>query len=141
MRYKAVEGYNRENYDKKKGIVSDITEDKISYNVVMQVCDMILDGYTDTTIKNLLYELYGINSYQVKFITNYAHRELKNREEKQSENLREKQLSRLFKLYRDAETIGDMQTQLKILAEINKLGNLYKERIEINDVNYKLNFD
>lgn len=132
-----VEGYDWKNYDKKKGINPN-GEDIPSNAVIEQVCELILDGYADDTIRTILYRTYGMNSYCVRFITNKAHSVLTHRTEKQTEKMLEKQNSRLFRLYRDAMDDGDTATALKVLAEINKLNKLYVTKVELSTDVYRL---
>ena len=134
-----LEGYDWKNYDYKQGI-NPSGEDIVSNLVIEQVIDLILGGYADTTIKNLLYNTYGMNSYAVQFIINKAHKSLHTRTEKQTENLLEKQNSRLFKLYRDSVDRGDNKTALSVLSEINKLNKLYITKVEVSTDNYILDF-
>lgn len=125
-----IEGYDPKNYPHKRGI--DATGvDIISNKVVEQVANLILAGYTDTTIRDRLYEAYGVNSYQAKFITGKAHTYIMEYEEEQEKNMLKKQNSRLFCLYRSAMNKGDEKTALAILAEINKVNRLYVNKIEI----------
>lgn len=125
-----VEGYDPKNYSYKQGI--DATgNDVISQKVVEQIADLILGGYTDATIKNKLWEAYGVNSYQVKFMIGKAHKYLSDFTEEQEKNLLKKQNSRLFGLYRAAMNKGDEKTALEILKEISKLNKLYVNKIEI----------
>ena len=126
-----IEGYDPKNYSYKHGI--DITlNDVISQKVVSQISDLILCGYTDSTIKNKLYEAYKVNSYQAQTIINKAHKYLSDYTEEQEKNLLHKQNSRLFGLYRAAMNKGDNKTALSILQEINKLNRLYVNKIEIS---------
>lgn len=129
-----IEGYNPKNYPYKQGI--DATgNDVISQKVIEQISNLILAGYTDATIKNKLWETYGVNSYQVKFMIGKAHKYLSDFTEEQETNLLHKQNSRLFGLYRSAMNKNDHKTALEVLKEINKLNRLYVNKIEIsNDV-------
>lgn len=134
---KPVEGYNWKNYDPKKGI-NPSGEDVPSNRVVEQVAELILSGYTDSSIRDMLYLTYGMNSYSVKFITGKAHLYINNFEEAQTENLLKKQTSRILKLYRDSVDKGDNKTALSALAELNKLHKLYATKIEISSDTYVL---
>ena len=126
-----VEGYNPKNYPYKQGI--DATgNDILSQKVIEQISNLILSGYTDATIKNKLWETYGVNSYQVKFMIGKAHKYLSDYTEEQEKNLLHKQNSRLFGLYRAAMNKGDNKTALQVLQEINKLNRLYVNKIEIS---------
>ena len=129
-----IEGYDPKNYPYKQGI--DATgNDVISQKVIEQISNLILAGYTDATIKNKLWETYGVNSYQVKFMIGKAHKYLSDFTEEQETNLLHKQNSRLFGLYRSAMNKNDHKTALQVLQEINKLNRLYVNKIEIsNDV-------
>ena len=129
-----IEGYDPKNYPYKHGI--DITlNDVISQKIVEQISNLILSGYTDSTIKNKLYEAYKVNSYQAQTIINKAHKYLSDFTEEQEKNLLHKQNSRLFGLYRSAMNKGDNKTALEVLKEVNKLNRLYVNKIEIsNDV-------
>ena len=132
-----VEGYNPKNYPYKQGI--DITlNDVISQKIVSQISDLILCGYTDSTIKNKLYEAYKVNSYQAQTIINKAHKYLSDYTEEQEKNLLHKQNSRLFGLYRAAMNKGDNKTALQVLQEINKLNRLYVNKIEISSDTFVL---
>ena len=126
-----IEGYDWHNYDKKKGI-NPSGDDILSNLVVEQVENLILDGYSDYTIYNALYQTYGMNSWCVRFIVRKAHSTLLKKQEKQEENLLKKQNFRLFKLYRDALEKNDNKTALEVLKEINKLNRLYVNKIEIS---------
>lgn len=126
-----IEGYDPKNYPYKQGI--DVTgNDILSQKVIEQISDLILAGYTDATIKNKLWEAYGVNSYQVRFMIAKSHKYLSDFTEEQEKNLLHKQNSRLFGLYRAAMNKGDQKTALSILAEINKLNKLYVNKIEIS---------
>ena len=129
-----IEGYDPKNYPYKHGI--DITlNDVIAQKIVEQISNLILSGYTDSTIKNKLYEAYKVNSYQAQTIINKAHKYLSDFTEEQEKNLLHKQNSRLFGLYRSAMNKGDNKTALEVLKEVNKLNRLYVNKIEIsNDV-------
>ena len=132
-----IEGYDPKNYSYKHGI--DITgNDVISQKVIEQISNLILSGYTDSTIKNKLYEAYKVNSYQAQTIINKAHKYLSDYTEEQEKNLLHKQNSRLFGLYRAAMNKGDNKTALQVLAEINKLNKLYVQKIEISNDSFTL---
>lgn len=132
-----VEGYDPKNYHHKHGI--DATGvDIISNKVVEQVANLILAGYTDSTIRDRLYETYNVNSYQARFITGKAHSYIMEYEEEQEKNMLKKQNSRLFGLYRLAMNKGDEKTALAILAEINKVNKLYVSKVEISSDTFVL---
>ena len=126
-----IEGYNWKNYDKKQGI-NPSNEDILSNLVVESVENLILDGYSDSSIYDILYNTYGMNSWCVRFIVRKAHSTLLKKQEKQEENLLKKQNMRLFKLYRAALEREDHKSALSILQEINKLNKLYVNKIEIS---------
>lgn len=132
MKLERVEGYNWSDYDKKTGIDPTLN-DILSSKLIDSVIDCILNGFADRTIKNQLYELYGMNSYSASFIVNKSHYILNEREEKQTENLLMKQNSRLFKLYRDCMENGDRKNALSVLSEINKLNGLLRQKVEISN--------
>lgn len=132
-----IEGYDPKNYPYKHGI--DITlNDVISQKIVEQISNLILSGYTDSTVKNKLYETYKVNSYQAQTIINKAHKYLSDYTEEQEKNLLHKQNSRLFGLYRAAMNKGDNKTALQVLQEINKLNRLYVNKIEISSDTFTL---
>lgn len=132
-----VEGYDPKNYHHKRGI--DATgNDIVSNKVVEQTANLILAGYTDSTIRDRLYETYGVNSYQARFITGRAHTYIMEYEEEQEKNMLKKQNSRLFGLYRSAMNKGDEKIALNILQEINRLNKLYVNKIEISSNVYTL---
>lgn len=132
-----IEGYDPKNYPYKQGI--DATgNDILSQKVIEQISNLILSGYTDATIKNKLWEVYGVNSYQVKFMIGKAHKYLSDYTEEQEKNLLHKQNSRLFGLYRAAMNKGDNKTALEVLKEISKLNKLYVQKIEISNDNFIL---
>ena len=126
-----IEGYDWHNYDKKKGI-NPSGDDILSNLVVEQVENLILDGYSDSTIYNALYQTYGMNSWCVRFIVRKAHSTLLKKQESQEESLLKKQNFRLFKLYRESLERNDQKTSLEVLKEINKLNRLYVNKIEIS---------
>ena len=132
-----IEGYDPKNYPYKQGI--DATgNDILSQKVIEQISNLILAGYTDATIKNKLWETYGVNSYQVKFMIGKAHKYLSDYTEEQEKNLLHKQNSRLFGLYRSAMNKGDNKTALEVLKEVNKLNRLYVNKIEISSDTFTL---
>ena len=132
-----VPGYNWHNYDKKKGI-NPSNDDILSNLVVESVENLILDGYSDSTIYDALYNTYGMNSWSVRFIVRKAHSSILKKQEKQEENLLKKQNMRLFKLYRAALEREDHKSALSILQEINKLNKLYTQKIEITSDTFVL---
>ena len=132
-----VEGYDPKNYHHKRGI--DATgNDIVSNKVVEQTANLILAGYTDSTIRDRLYETYSVNSYQARFIIGKAHTYIMEYEEEQEKNMLKKQNSRLFGLYRSAMNKGDEKIALAILSEINKLNKLYVNKIEISSDTFVL---
>lgn len=132
-----VEGYNWHNYDKKQGI-NPSGDDILSNLVVEQVENLVLDGYSDSSIYDILYNTYGMNSWSVRFIVRKAHSTLLKKQEKQEENLLKKQNMRLFKLYRAALEREDHKSALNILQEVNRLNKLYVNKIEISSDNFVL---
>lgn len=132
-----IEGYKWSNYDKRYGI-NPSGDDILSNLLVESVENLILDGYSDSTIYNALYQTYGMNSYSVRFITRKAHSTLIKKQESQEENILKKQNFRLFKLYRDALEKNDQRTALEVLKEINKLNRLYVNKIEISSDTFTL---
>ena len=131
IKLEPVEGYDRHNYDKKKGI--DPTGiDVVSNKVIDQAVELLLGGYSEATARDILYETYGMNSYCVRFIIGKAYTKLYADEKKEEENLLKKQNMRLFKLYRSALEREDHKSALSILQEINKLNRLYVNKIEIS---------
>lgn len=131
LRLEPIVGYDPKNYDKKQGIDAS-GNDIISNKVIEQIADIILAGYADSSIRDLIYELYGVNSYQARYMIMKAHKFILDFEEKQEENMLQKQNSRLFGLYRLAMNKGDEKTALTILSEINKLNKLYTTKIEVS---------
>ena len=132
-----IEGYDWHNYDKKQGI-NPSGDDILSNLVVESVENLILDGYSDSSIYDILYNTYGMNSWCVRFIVRKAHSTLLKKQEKQEENLLKKQNMRLFKLYRAALEREDNKSALMILQEINKLNKLYTQKIEISSDTFVL---
>ena len=126
-----IEGYDWHNYDKKQGI-NPSGDDILSNLVVESVENLILDGYSDSSIYDILYNTYGMNSWCVRFIVRKAHSTLLKKQEKQEENLLKKQNMRLFKLYRSALEREDHKSALSILQEVNRLNKLYVNKIEIS---------
>lgn len=132
-----IEGYDWHNYDKKQGI-NPSGSDILSNLVVESVENLILDGYSDSSIYDALYNTYGMNSWSVRFIVRKAHSSILKKQEKQEENLLKKQNMRLFKLYRAALEREDHKSALSILQEINKLNKLYTQKIEITSDTFVL---
>ena len=132
-----IEGYDWHNYDKKQGI-DPTGVDILSNLVVEQVENLVLDGYSDSSIYDILYNTYGMNSWSVRFIVRKAHSTLLKKQEKQEENLLKKQNMRLFKLYRAALEREDHKSALSILQEVNRLNKLYVNKIEISSNVYTL---
>lgn len=137
IKLEPIEGYDWHNYDKKQGI-NPSGDDILSNLVVESVENLILDGYSDSSIYDILYNTYGMNSWSVRFIVRKAHSTLLKKQEKQEENLLKKQNMRLFKLYRAALEREDHKSSLMILQEINKLNKLYTQKIEISSNVYTL---
>ena len=137
IKLEPIEGYDWRNYDKKQGI-NPSNEDILSNLVVEQVENLILDGYSDSTIYDALYNTYGMNSWSVRFIVRKAHSTLLKKQEKQEENMLKKQNMRLFKLYRAALEREDHKSALNILQEISKLNRLYVNKIEISSDTFVL---
>ena len=121
-----IEGYDWKNYDKKQGI-NPSGDDILSNLVVESVENLILDGYSDSSIYDALYNTYGMNSWSVRFIVRKAH-----------SSILKKQNMRLFKLYRSALEREDNKSALMILQEISKLNRLYVNKIEISSDTFVL---
>lgn len=137
LRLEPIVGYDPKNYDKKQGIDAS-GNDIISNKVIEQIADIILAGYADSSIRDLIYELYGVNSYQARYMIMKAHKFILDFEEKQEENMLQKQNSRLFGLYRLAMNNNDHKTALAILAEINRVNKLYVNKVEVSTSNFVL---
>lgn len=132
-----IEGYDWKNYNKKQGI-NPSGDDILSNLVIEQVENLVLDGYSDSSIYDILYRTYGMNSWSVRFIVRKAHSSILKKQEKQEENLLKKQNMRLFKLYRAALEREDHKSALSILQEVNRLNKLYVNKIEISSNVYTL---
>lgn len=132
-----VEGYDWKNYNNKQGIDAS-GNDVVSNKVIEQVAEVILGGYADSSVKDILYRTYGMNSYCTKFIIMKAHRFIMDYEEKQTDKMLQKQNARLFRLYRMALDSKDNKTALAILSEINKLNKLYVNKVEVSTSNFIL---
>lgn len=133
---KPIDGYNKENYEKNKGIGDDTFSDLI----IDQVINLILDGYSYNTIRNALTPYYHWNSYEMKFVYNKSVKQMLDRSNKQIDNLKEKQLQRLLNLMRKCQASNDRKGELAVLAEINKLNSLYVEKVEVtnNEVIFRI---
>lgn len=136
MNITPIKGYNKENYEKNKGIGDDTFSDLI----IDQMIGLILDGYSYATIRNNLTPHYHWNSYEMKYIYNKAVKGILDRSTKQQEDLKEKQLQRLLHLYRKCQAANDRKQELATLAEINKLNSLYVEKVEVtnNEVIFRI---
>ena len=77
-----IEGYDWHNYNKKQGI-NPSGDDILSNLVVEQVENLVLDGYSDSSIYDILYNTYGMNSWSVRFIVRKAHSSILKKQEKQ----------------------------------------------------------
>lgn len=131
-----IEGYDYNNYAKNTGI----NNDAISQQVIQQVYDLMLDGYSASEIHHALIETYHWNSRAEKYVYNKAYHLMHDRTANEEEGLRDKQFQRLLSLWRRARNNNDRRTELNVLAEINKLGNLYVEKIELtnNEVVFRI---
>lgn len=132
-----VDGYDWKNYNSKQGIDAS-GNDVVSNKVIEQVAEVILGGYADSSVKDMLYNTYGMNSYCTKFIIMKAHRFIMDYEEKQTDKMLQKQNARLFRLYRMALDSKDNKTALAILAEINRVNKLYVNKVEVSTSNFIL---
>ena len=133
---KPIEGYDYANYAKNTGI----NNDSISQQVIEQVYDLMLDGYSASEIHHALIEAYHWNSQAEKYVYNKAYKLLNEKTAKEEEYLKEKQLQRLLKLYRKCQANSDRKQELATLAEINKLNSLYIQKVELtnNEVIFRI---
>ena len=131
-----IPGYNPANYGKATGI----NNDAISQKVIQQVYDLMMDGYGASEIHHAMVDTYHLTSQAEKFIYNKAYHLMHDVTASEEENLREKQFQRLLALYRKCKDSRDRKGELNVLAEINKLGNLYTEKIELtnNEVVFRI---
>ena len=126
-----IEGYDVKNYSKVMGIK---IGDPISKQVVSLVMEKVLDGYTLRTIEHI-FEDWHWNSQQVAYIVAQANKEIVKSSRDNKTDIEEKQLQRLLRLYRKCQINGDRKQELNTLAEINKLCNLYVQKVEIDSKN------
>lgn len=124
-----IKGYDKKNYGKMTGI----NNDEISQQVIRQVYDLMIDGYTFPEINPALVKAYGWNSQSVRYVYNKAYNLLNDISTKQEERLKEKQITRLLRVYREAMDVHDRQAQIKALAEINKMTGMYVNKVEFSN--------
>lgn len=100
--------------------------------------DAIIGGYKKNTIAKMLCNELDMKYEQAQFIATKAWKEVMKTGKDREDGMREKNIQRLEFLYAKAVDMNDMKNAISALDQINKLCQLYKEKVEITTDEYVL---
>jgi len=100
--------------------------------------DAIIGGYKKNTIAKLLCNELDMKYVYAQALAAKAWREVMQTGKDRTDGMREKNIQRLEFLYAKAVDMNDMKNAISALDQINKLCQLYKEKVEITTDEYVL---
>ena len=98
----------------------------------------IIEGYSKNTIAKLLVEEAGFKYINAQALAAKAWKNVMATGKTRGEGMRERNLQRLEHIYKKAMEVGDYKNALSALDQLNKLVQLYKEKVEITTDEYVL---
>lgn len=100
----------------------------------------IIEGYSKNTIAKLLVDEAGFKYVNAQALAAKAWKNVMTTGKTRGEGMRERNLQRLEHIYKKAMEVGDYKNALSALDQLNKLVQLYKEKVEIttNDFEFKI---
>lgn len=98
--------------------------------------DALISGYSKNTIAKLLVEEAGFKYIQAQSLAAKAWKNVMAKGKDRSEGLTERNITRLEHIYKKAMEMGDFKNALSALDQLNKLCQLYKEKIQITTDEY-----
>ena len=100
--------------------------------------DAIIGGYKKNTIAKLLCNELEMPYVQAQAVAAKAWKEVMQTGKDREEGMREKNIQRLEFLYAKCVDQNDMKNALSALDQLNKLTQLYREKVEITTDEYTL---
>ena len=100
--------------------------------------DAIIGGYKKNTLAKLLCSELGLKWEQAQFVASKCWKEVMKTGKDRTEGMKEKNIQRLEFLYAKCVDQNDMKNALSALDQLNKLTQLYKEKIEVTGEEYVL---
>lgn len=100
--------------------------------------DAIIGGYKKNTLAKMLCNELDMKYVYAQALAAKAWREVMQTGKDRTDGMREKNIQRLEFLYAKAVDMNDMKNAISALDQINKLCQLYKEKVEITTDEYVL---
>lgn len=100
--------------------------------------DAIIGGYKKNTIAKLLCNELDLKYEQAQFIAAKAWKDVMKTGKEREDGLRERNMQRLEFIYGEAMKNGDYKAANTAVDLLNKMGQFYKERIEVTGEEYVL---
>ena len=98
--------------------------------------DAIIGGYKKNTIAKLLCNELGLKYEQAQFLATKAWKDTIKAGKDREDGLRERNMQRLEFIYAEAIRNGDYKAANTAVDLLNKMGQFYKERIEVTTDEY-----
>lgn len=96
----------------------------------------IIEGYSKNTLAKLLVEEVGMKYINAQSFAAKMWKSVMSKGKDRSEGLTERNITRLEHIYKKAMEMGDFKNALSALDQLNKLCQLYKEKIQITTDEY-----
>lgn len=100
--------------------------------------DAIIAGYKKNTIAKMLCNELSMKYVYAQALATKAWKQVMETGKDRTDGMREKNIQRLEFLYAKAVDMNDMKNAISALDQINKLCQLYKEKVEITTDEYVL---
>lgn len=107
-------------------------------DIIETAKDAYLAGYKKNYIAKLLCQEMGMKFDYAQFLATKAWKEVMKTAKDREDGMREKNIQRLEFLYAKCVDQNDMKNAISTLDQINKLCQLYKEKVEITTDEYVL---
>ena len=100
--------------------------------------DAIIGGYKKNTIAKLLCQELEMKYDQAQFLATKAWKDVMKTGKDRTDGMKERNIQRLEYLYARCVDQNDFKNALSALDQLNKLTQLYKEKVEITTDEYTL---
>ena len=113
-------------------------KEQATIDILETAKDAYIAGYKKNTIAKLLCNELGLKFDQAQFLATKAWKDVLKAGKDREEGLRERNMQRLEFIYAEAMKNGDLKAANTAVDLLNKMGQFYKERIEVTTDEYVL---
>lgn len=97
----------------------------------------IIEGYSKNTVAKLLVDELGLKYNYAQALAGKMWKNVMTTGNDRSEGLQQKNIVRLEHIYKRCMEVGDYKNALSALDQLNKLNQLYKEKVELSSEQFE----